>query len=256
MAGHKVPLLLALAIVFAGASTALVFDISVDEEVRHDFKDFTYQEEVENLQNINVSVMNTGSIGCQFQLRASFNSSRNPVTRYSQPHSLWPGQTARLSVYYSPDEVGERKANISLETCRGWQEKRAVNFTVENTSNNNKSIEYKKLDATESQIKVSTGVEDAMAVPEESPSFWEVPHAQVKDGKANLSYEPEIYSAEENITYKMVNRSTGEALGSLEVSVGDEKTFWDYLKVEWLSAAFLVSMLLNVVLFYRYRSES
>ena len=81
-------------------------------------------------------------------------------------------------------------------------------------------------------------------------------HAQIKKGKANLSYEPEIYSPEENISYKLINKSTGESIGSFELSVNHEKDFTDYLSLEWVLVVLLISLILNLGLFYLYNSEN
>ena len=251
----KIQVLLITILAFTGLSSSLVFKLSVDQELKYSTQDLNYAENVEKIQNINISVQNTGSVGCVFRLRSTLNSSNGQERYYSRPHSMWPGQEARLKIYQIPRKTGLETTNISLKTCEGWQKLETLNYTVENTldQQNLSEIDFERKKAQKGSITIKTNVKNALAVPEEAPPYWKVPPTQIQNKSAELTYTPEIYRPEENISYRIINTSSGKLLGTIDVPVEPKKTLIQSITVMHLSYVLLVSLLINFAFIYRRR---
>lgn len=249
----KIQVLLIAILAFTGLSSSLVFKLSVDQDLKYSTQDLNYAENVEKLQNINVSVQNTGSVGCVFRLRSTLNSSNGQERYYSRPHSMWPGQEARLEIYQMPVEKGLKTAKLSLKTCRGWEKLETLNYTVENASEqeNLSEIGFDRKKATEGSITLKTDVKNALAVPGEAPPYWKVPATRIQNKTAELTYTPEIYRPEENISYRIINTSSGNLLGTMDVPVEPKNTLLGSITVKRLSYVLLVSLLANLAFAYR-----
>ncbi len=248
----KIHVLLIVFLAFTGLSSALVFKLSVDQDLKYSAKDLNYAENVEKLQNINLSIQNTGSVGCVFRLRSTLNTSEGGERYYSEPYSMWPGQEARLKIYQIPEEKGVETTNISLKTCRGWEKLQTINYTVKNTSErqNLSRINFERKRADEGSIKIQTTVKNALAVPEEAPPYWKVHSTRIQNKSANLAYTPEIYRPEENITYRIFNQSSGKTLGVMDVPVSPKKTFLESITVKQVSYLLILSIIVNFALIY------
>ena len=249
---RKAQLLLTSLLILTGFSSALVFELSVDQDLKYNTQDLRFDESVDTLQNLNLSVTNTGSVGCNFRLKASYNRSDRKITRYSDSHALWPGQEARFVTYYIPEEPGEKTANLSLRTCRGWEEIQQVNFSVQNASSApEEKLDYVKTGAEKGEVNIEVGLEDGLAVPQETPPYWKAGSVPIKNGSANLTYTPEMYRGTENISYRIVNKTSKSVLGGVEVSVVEKKSFLEKITVLHVSVALMISLLLNIVLIAR-----
>ncbi|EGQ43343.1 MAG: hypothetical protein J07AB43_13340 [Candidatus Nanosalina sp. J07AB43] len=195
--------------------------------------------------------MNTGSVPCRFRLKTIFNTSEeHPVRKYSGLDVLQPGQYGSLNTYYVPESKGNFSASVYIKGCNSWEEVESESFNVQEVSEPDDAVEFSKKYAEKGMIKVD--VEDNLQlVPTEKPPYWKVSPVEVTNGTAELRYQPESYSADENITYVLVNKSSGDISGSMSVSVETKKPFLQKIEITHLLVFFVASLLLNFLLGYR-----
>lgn len=249
---------LAALLIFTGAAAGLNFDVSVAQEFRYDAKNLQYDSKVEGLQNLNVSIMNAGSVSCNFRLKTVYNSTslEQAEQQYSEPHDLLPSQYGMMRTFYIPEQAGNYTADMHLRGCGQWEELRRVNFTVQNTSQTDEKIDFTRKSADEGYVNIETEEETALAVPEEAPPYWQVSPAEIRNGTARLEYTPEVFNPDKNITYNVVNRSTGQVLGSMEVPVEPKETLLQRIDLRHVAAPLAASIILNLLLIYRVRSRT
>jgi hypothetical protein len=244
--------------VFAGSASALSFDVSVEKEFRYDVQSFEYSENSSDLQSVNASIMNTGSVPCSFRLKTVFNTSDRSINRkYSGSTSLEPGQHGFLELYRAPDVKGESPAAFYLKGCDGWNRIARKELVVNEAASTNNTVDFSKKRAEEGliQIKIEDPVPNSgfLFVPVEKPAYWKVPSTKTEKRALALSYRPETYSPSENITYMVFNRSSKRPHGVLTVSVEPKDSFQQRFQKTALPVLLVLSAALNILFAYRAR---
>ena len=248
---EKQAILAALFFAFAGSASAFSFDISVEEDFNYDIQSLEYSQNVTDLQSVNTSIMNTGSVPCRFRLKTVFNTSEEQLARkYSDLNVLQPGQYGFLNTYYFPENKGNSSATVYVKGCNGWEKIGNESFNVQEVSEPDDTIKFSKKYAEKGLIKVDME-ENLQLVPTGKPPYWKVSPAEVINGTAKLRYQPESYSPEKNITYVLFNKSSGELSGSMSVSVETKKPLLQKIDMTHLLVLLVASVLLNLLLGYR-----
>lgn len=237
------------------AATAISFDASVRPNTSFSAKNFEYDQEAEGLQEANVTVLNTGSVGCKFQMKAVFNDSKQA---YSEEKALWPGTSAFLEVRELFDEEGLYEADVLIEYCGQTERLRNFSFSANGTEINDSEVVSETLGVGSERANVSVQVDEGLLIPFESPPYWQVSSSKIVNGTASLSYQPTIFDDREKIRYSIYNRSSGEMKGFTTVSLDESASGKWEKRIEFLRKHFLefltASVLMNllfVVLFFR-----
>jgi len=53
------------------------------------------------VQQINTTILNAGSVGCEFRLKGEFEYANQTQIRYSSPYALFPGSEAMMQLFIS-----------------------------------------------------------------------------------------------------------------------------------------------------------
>ena len=251
MAGAKIPVLALVTLLMVLPASAMFLEVSVDADPGATVYDLNYVEEFESVMSLNASVQNTGSVGCSYRLRTELSEpdSNETTGSYSDSAELWPGESERLSTYYISDIAQQVRADIYLDYCGETEKIERVNISAEETEPEN-DTEY-NLTARESNVSgasvVSKELEDALLVPQEYPPYWKVGPSEMGDGETRLDYEAPIFDERENLSYKVVNKTSMEVIGNTEVDLTPEESLRDILE-ENLLVFLAISLILNLIL--------
>ncbi|MFB6292565.1 MAG: hypothetical protein ABEI58_04190 [Candidatus Nanohaloarchaea archaeon] len=231
MAGHKVQVLLAALLVLLGGAAALKFHVNVDEELETAEYQLQYQNSTADLQEINVTIENIGSIGCSYRLKGLFDNGEK-VTRYSRSYPVWSGLSQLAELHYAPlGYNGTVNASIYLEYCGTEKFLRNITFEVTDTTRANRSFESRTLETnfTASEIKMR-GVKEGLLVPVDYPAYWKTGSAEIDSGKAVVEYEAPIFRAGKKIKYAVLNETTRDVLGTTKVKLEARPTLLEKIR--------------------------
>jgi hypothetical protein len=259
MAGNKILVLTVLGLFLASGSTALELDIDVAPLTDHRATDIEYRENFSNFQEINASIENVGSIGCQYRLRAQIDRKNTTFTRYSKKKALWPGDSARLELHdYPINYTGVTGAQLQVQYC--GQTKNISQFNYTNTENvtTDKTLESRTRELNSERVSIKTGVEEGLMIPQEIPPYWKTGSATVENSTAEIEYEPTIFKEGEEFRYLVLNQSTHEPEGVTTVKLETPQTLWDKLiekKLQIILTLLFISLTGNMVLIHDKKTE-
>lgn len=240
---------IALLTLVSGAA-GINFDVKISDITSYNAVDFNYTENPERLQTTNITIENTGSIGCRYRLRAEFNQSGKVVERWSQGYALWPGEAKLLSLSYLPiNYTGPVDAELELHYCGRTADLENFSFNYTEKVTTNRTVGNRVLEVNSSSASVKLDVENGVLLPEESPAGWKTPSAQIKEGKAVVEYEPTLFHPEREITYSVY--SGGEVVGTTTVKLDYQPTLLERLQKNAVEIVLGVSVLLNLLLLLR-----
>jgi hypothetical protein len=232
----------------ASSAAALSFDISIGALTDAETHFVKHSPNTTAVETINVSVENTGSIGCVYQLKGDFRYGNTTQTRYSEPYPLFPNEMENARLHFIPENyTGKVEASLYSTYCD--QQKFVQNVTFESLKTNtaDTSIESKTLEADDESAEIELQQERGMLVPKETPPYWRASSARVEDGRATLSYSPPIFLEDEKLNYTVVRN--GSITGYTTVDLRVEETYWDRLRERLpriLGVLLFFSLLLNL----------
>ena len=240
MAQTKIAALVTFSILFLGVASGLSFNVQIDSITSAAVKDVNFLRE-NQYKSINASVENTGSIGCQYRLKADYRYRNGSFERFSSEYPLWPGEESRTQIdLVVQNYTGEVEGNLSLSYC--GQEKEVTDFSF-NASNVTLDNEYNsktvEVNSTAAEIKMKD-MEEGSLVPVEAPPYWKTASEEINGGRAVVRYDAPIFTSRENISYAVIQ--DGEVLGQTEVSLKARKTLWDRLSS--VNASLLYTLIL------------
>ena len=181
-------LVLMLLFLTAGAS-AINFDASVEPDANHTVKFMEHRDNVTGLQTANMTVVNTGSVGCSYRLRAVFNTSKQA---YSQEKALWPGASAFLEINKYFKQNNSVSANLYLQYCGKEKQIDNFNFTAQAAEKNTTQVNSNTLESNSEKVKASLPVEEGLLLPEDTPPYWKVSSTEIVNGTADIGLEAPI----------------------------------------------------------------
>lgn len=259
MAGTKALATFLLLFLISGAS-AINFDASVEPDANHTAKFMEHRDNVTGLQTANLTVVNTGSVGCTYRLRAVFNTSEQA---YSHEKALWPGGSAFFEVNKYFRENGSVSTNLYLRYCGKEKQIDNFNFTAHASNENTTQVNSTTTESDNEQVKASLTVEEGLLIPEETPPYWKVASTEIVNGTADIGLEAPIYDPEEELRFSVYNRTSGEIEGQTTVSLKQpEPGKWEKRMV-WLeenavnlaTVSVLLNLLLAVLVFRKYSED-
>lgn len=249
MDGYKISLIFFL--LFATPLAASInFDASVSPNATFSAQKFQYDSQIDTLETANVSIINTGSIGCTVQLRAAYNNSEEA---FSRSVALWPGESTFLEVNKLFREEGLYQGVLQLDYCGQRKQVERFNFTAEGFEGNLSEMNSTTLEAGNQKAEVSLPVEEGLLVPESKPHYWKVSSAEIVNGSASVDLSAPIFDSEESISFAVYNESSGsiQALTDVKMESEVQKGYWEKrisaLKDSSLEFL-LISVFLNLVL--------
>lgn len=236
-----------VAALLVSPAAALTFDVSIGVLADMDASFPQYESNTSAVQTVNVTVKNTGSIGCVYRLKGEFRYGNQTQTRYSQPYPLFPNELANARLRFIPENY-TGKVETSLYSTYCDQQKFVKNITFESLRKNtvNTSIESKTLDADDESASIELEQERGMLVPRETPPYWKASSARIRNGTATLHYSPPIFTREK-LNYTVVRN--GSVTGYTTVDLQVEETYWDRLRERLpriLGILLFFSLLLNL----------
>lgn len=241
-------------ILFLPFAAGLTFDVNVAELTDHSLKDLEYSEEVPQMQEINATVENIGSIGCTYRLKADFEQGNESFERFSSPESLWQGENSGLGLHYIPmNYTGMVDTNLSIQYCGQEKKVEEFSFNVTNNTLPQQELESRTVESTErtAEVEVSEG---EMLVPEEEPSYWKTSSSRIINESATVEYDAPIFDASETITYSVIEDE--EVIGRTTVELEEQPTLLEKLrqkKLELVGGLLIASIVLNLLLLLRNR---
>lgn len=253
MAGNKTVIIL-LALLAVPSVAGLTFDASIGPDLTISTKQIEVQNNVSPVQTSNLTVTNTGSIGCEFQLRSVFNNSQET---YSRSVALWPGESAFLETNQLFRENGSYRGALYLEYCGDQSELKEFNFTAEGLEGNFSEVNSTTIAAGNSGLNVSLPVKQGLLVPEEKPHYWKVSSAEIVNGSADIDLQAPIFDRDESVRFAIYNQSSEQVEGFTTVQMKSEveKTYWEKTlqnlerkSIELLLVSVFVNLVLIVLL--------
>lgn len=226
MVGNK-SLILIAAIFLMPMASAISFDASIQSNTTFSERQINYKENVSQLQEVNLSLINTGSIGCSVRIVSVFNNSERA---YSQEKPLWAGENTYLELSKIFKDAGVYEGALYLEYCGQRKELEQFNFTAEGLEENLTEINSTTMEANKDFVNVSVPVNEGLLVPETMPHYWKVSSGEVVNGTASIDLEAPIFDRSETVRFTLYNRSSGSSEAFTQVSMQEvkpETTFLD-----------------------------
>lgn len=240
---------IALLILVSGAA-GINFDVKITDITSYTAVDFNYTEKPDPVQTVNVTVENTGSIGCRFRLKGEFNRSGKIVERWSPGYGLWPGESRLMSLKYVPvNYTGRVDSTLELHYCGESVE--LENFSYNHTQRmvSNQTVENQVRNVNSSSAEIRLDAENGVLLPEESPPGWKTPSARIENGKAVIRYEPTLFHRDREITYSVLQ--DGQLTGTTTVSLDYQPGIIEKLRQNAVLILLGLSVVLNLLLLFR-----
>lgn len=260
MDGAKTLTAALLTLSLIGGTAALRFDASIEPNATFNARNTQVSETIEGLHQANTSITNTGSVGCTVRLKTVYNNSEKA---YSQEAALWPGQNTFLKTNELFMEPGRYRGTLKIQYCGQEEKIKAFNLTAKGTNSSDRQINSSTVEVSESRVNVSTEVEKSLLIPERSPPYWKVPDTEVVNGTASISFQAPIFDSDEEIAFRVYNRTSGKITGETTVSLeepepGKVQQFISAVQNAvpgLLTASILLNLLLAAALLRRTRDE-
>jgi hypothetical protein len=234
-----------ITIFLVSTTSALNFDVGVDALTESSEYGIEYRNNT-TVQQVNTTVLNGGSIGCQFRLKGEFEYANQTQTRYSSPHAMFPGAEEMLQLYFIPENyTGQIETTLYTEYCGQEKQIEEFNFSSPESVISNNTIESTTRSVTDTESNVKIGSEDGRLVPKEAPPYWKTGSAEIVNGSATVEYDAPIFQEGENLTYTVLD-SKNNVVGETEVYLKAEKTLWDRLENNLYKILLGISVLANL----------
>jgi type 1 fimbria pilin len=241
-------LTLLLIVLFSiSAASGLNFELEVDALTESSEYGIEYRNNT-TVQQVNTTVLNGGSIGCQFRLKGEFRYANQTQTRYSNPYALFPGAETKMQLYFIPENyTGQVETMLYTEYCGQEKQLKQFNFSSPESVIANNTIESttQSVNSTGSSIQIDSS--DGRLVPKEAPAYWKTGSTQITNGTATIEYDAPIFQEGENLTYTVIDNQNN-IVGETEVYLKAEKTIWDRLENNLLMILLGISVAANLAL--------
>lgn len=252
MARNKILVLLTAVILSLSTASALSLQVTIDSMTRADVKNVQFDEN-SSISNVNASIMNTGSIGCQYRLKLSYTYGNDTYSSYSDRKALWPG-ASELAELKAPviNYTGPVNSTLYAMYCDQMEEVEKFTFNATENITVESKIESSTRSVDDEKASVDLDVEGGELVPVDTPPYWKASYADIKNGSATVEYEAPIFDQKQNLTYLV--RSDGKVVGTTKVELTAQKTLLDKLMSvdrKWLFGLIGFLALINVFLLYR-----
>lgn len=244
-------ILLAAILFIVPFTAALSFDVNVDTLTDGSLYLAEHRENA-TVQKVNLTVYNSGSIGCQYRLKGEFNYGNSTYTRYSKPYSLFPGSESVAELYFIAENyTGQVHGNVYIEYCDKTEKIDEFNYTVPEKVVPNQTVESSAREVTNYSAKVDVGVENGYLVPKETPPFWKASASKITNGSTTIHYSPPIFKQGEKLVYTVLNNDS-EIVGKTSITLEEpEPTPWENLESNLLIILLTVSFAVNGALILR-----
>lgn len=243
---RKTVILLA-AILLASTGSALNFDVHVDALTESSEYKVQYRNNT-SIQEINTTILNSGSIGCQFRLKGEFKYRNQTQTRYSNPYSLFPGEEVMTHLYFIPENyTGNVETTLYTEYCGQEKQIKEFNFSSPESVIAETKIESKtvKVNKTGSRVNIEAG--NGRLVPKEAPAYWKTGSAEIVNGTATVEYDAPIFQQGKNLTYTVLN-SQNQVIGETKIHLKARETIWDKIRNNLFKILLSISVAFNIIL--------
>lgn len=231
---------------FALPAASLQFNVDVAGDADTATYEMKYKDSSAEVQEINVTAENVGSIGCEYRLKGKFSYNGSTETVYSQAEGIWPGDSKPLELQYIPyNYSGEVAVDLDIEYCGISENLDDFNYSSESGEFQDKSIGSSTLSSNSSSAVVSIDSEEAYLVPQNEPAGWKVASSKVEEGKARLDYEPSLFSKDKRISYRVVEN--GSVVGLTEVGLEPRKKLLEKIPGGVPGLLLGLSALLNLI---------
>lgn len=245
----KVLLLLIILAVLVSSASALLYRVDVDDSLNHSSFDLQYRNQTDTLQVVSSTVTNTGSVGCEYRLKAEIYTNGEQATHYSKGYELWPGRTERMQLkFISGNASGMIETDLYLEYCGKQESLETFSFNDTGAEVTNNSIDSTTIEASEKGAEARLPVKEAILVPIETPPYWKVSSTEVNQSRAEFSYNAPIFNEREQVRFAVMNRSTEEIIGETTVQLEAEESVLQTISQNIESLALAASLLLNLAL--------
>lgn len=227
--GNRYLALLMIILASSVAVQSLNLNVKIAESADHRAVDLEKNRNFSNLHRVNFTVENTGSVGCVYRVRTSYGFNSTVENAWSQGHSLWPGETARVStVKVLENRTGPVNVTVDINYCGSTERVDSFEGYVDAGTVDDSSFQNLVAEVDESSSRVYLDQESDLLVPVESPSLWKLSHSRIESGEAELRYDPPIFR-ERVLNYYLVDE--GEVLGKTEIDLDREYTLSERLEV-------------------------
>lgn len=244
-------LLVAALVLIVPLATALSFDVNIGQMTASSQYLIQHRENA-SVQKINLTVYNSGSIGCQYRLKGEFSYGNSTFTRYSEPRSLFPGSESLTELYFIAENyTGPVETQLYIDYCDQEKKIDEFNYTVPEKIVPNQTLESRTLEVNNFSSKIELDLQQGYLVPKETPPYWKASTAKIVNGSAVLSYSPPIFKEGENLTYTVLNNDS-EVVGKTTAYLKQpEPTPWENLESNLLIILLTLSFALNAALILR-----
>lgn len=214
---RKIVFLAAAATILFSTAAALQYQVDIPALRNASIIGTDYQNTTSGVHEFNTSVENIGSAGCRYRLEGTYSYEDISKKQYSSELGLWPGSTETAHLYFVPlNYTGQVNASVEATYCGYAEHVTDFSFTMQQAVNTSRNFTEKVRNVNRSAAEVSfQELESGRLVPAETPPFWKVSPAEVRNGTAVLQYDPALFRYGENITY-LVARN-GSIDGKTEV---------------------------------------
>ncbi|MFB6193234.1 MAG: hypothetical protein ABEK00_03195 [Candidatus Nanohaloarchaea archaeon] len=225
MVKNKALALLVTGFFLVGGTSAISLHVSIDSITKADVKNVQYQNST-SINDVNTSIMNTGSIGCQYRLKMAYSYRNKTYSSYSSNKALWPG-SSELAELKAPvfNYTGPVNSTLYVEFCD--QTKKVADFTFNSTENItiNNTLDSTTVKASSRQAKIQLDVQEGVLIPIDTPAYWKASSVEIENGSATVEYQAPIFDSDENLTYMV--KHGDQILGKTKVELKAQKTLLD-----------------------------
>ena len=249
---ERILVLTLLVIAFSAASTAVQFNVDVADDADSSEYEIDYRQNVSTVQQINFTVENTGSLGCKFTSEAEFMYGNTTDSVMSPSRNLWPGDSALLQIHYLPlNYSGPVQADLYVRYCGKTERLKQMNFTVEEARMPDTELNSRTESVSSGYSRITIDREEAILVPDNRPSGWKAASARVEEGRAEIEYEPSLFRKGEEISYTVLDPSTGDFIGSTSVVLQEDEDILEKLSENGWTILLVLSMIANLLFLAR-----
>lgn len=256
MAGLQVKSLLIglTALLLVSSASAVSFKVQVSDITGYNSVGLDHGVEG-SVVNVNTTVRNTGSIGCNYRLSGVFETENGTDQAWSDSKPLFPGASSLLELNHVVyNYSGPVEASIGVSYCGEERDIGNFTFEVNNSEVVNNSVSSSASSVNSSSAVLETEVEEGVLVPDEVPAGWKASSVKVEDGEAVAEFEPTIFHPEREISYFVVGEN-GEVEGTTTVSLNRSPGLVERIMDNRFKVLLGFSALINLALIFRLRSS-
>lgn len=250
----KALLITVLALFIIASASAVSFKVQVSDITGYNSVDLSHGVN-NSIINVNTTVRNTGSIGCNYRLSAVFHTENETDQAWSSPHPLFPGASSFIELNHVVyNYTGQVNASVGVSYC--GEERDIGNFTLHVNQNKtvNNSISSDIVQMNSSSAKLKTDIKEGILIPDEVPAGWKASSSSIDNGKASIEFEPTIFHPEREISYFVLNKE-GEVEGTTTISLNHSPGIMERVFENRFKILLALSVLINLALLFSLRSS-